>query len=192
MNLIKTYKDCLSKNMCNKIIEIFENNEKKTEGKTFIGVDKNIKDTTDLHSNNLNDHHEWKIMETIIRKELNCKLDNYYFDINNGDYSNPLFVPYPYTEDSGFQIQKYNQNEGFYKFHNDFHLIEDKFRTLTYLYYLNDVIDGGETEFYNGLKIKPEQGKLLLFPSLWTYTHKGNIPISNDKYILTGWIYSKK
>ena len=44
---------------------------------------------------------------------------------------------------------------------------------------------GGETEFPDlDLTISPECGKLLVFPSIWTYLHRGNVPISNDKYIL--------
>ena len=38
-------------------------------------------------------------------------------------------------------------------------------------------------------KIKPKKGRLLIFPSTWTYIHGGNTPISNDKYIVTGWFY---
>jgi hypothetical protein len=65
-----------------------------------------------------------------------------------------------------------------------------KSRLLTFIWYLNTVENGGETEFFNGrIKIKPEKGKLLLFPSTWTYNHKGNIPISSDKYIVTGWVW---
>jgi hypothetical protein len=37
--------------------------------------------------------------------------------------------------------------------------------------------------------VKPEAGKLLFFPATWTYPHRGMMPISNDKYIITGWIY---
>ena len=29
--------------------------------------------------------------------------------------------------------------------------------------------------------------ELCLFPSDWTHLHRGNPPISNDKYIMTGW-----
>ena len=32
-------------------------------------------------------------------------------------------------------------------------------------------------------------GKLLIFPATWTYMHRGNVPISEDKYIVTGWLY---
>ena len=55
--------------------------------------------------------------------------------------------------------------------------------------YLNDVDDGGETEFYHQkIKINPEKGKLAIFPTYWTHHHKGNPPISNNKYILNNWI----
>jgi hypothetical protein len=54
--------------------------------------------------------------------------------------------------------------------------------------YLNDVEEGGETEFlYQGLKIKPEKGTLVVWPSSYTHVHRGNPPYSNDKYIITGW-----
>ena len=47
----------------------------------------------------------------------------------------------------------------------------------------------GETEFlYYPTRIKPEEGKFILFPGSFTHTHRGNQPLSGDKYILTGWV----
>ena len=62
-------------------------------------------------------------------------------------------------------------------------------RHLTFLWYLNDVEEGGETEFWGQYGIKPEAGKLILFPASWTFPHKANVPISSDKYIITGWLW---
>jgi hypothetical protein len=62
------------------------------------------------------------------------------------------------------------------------------YRFITFIWYINDVNIGGETEFIDGTKILPKQGKLLMFPSSWTYTHRGNMPISSDKYIIVGWL----
>ena len=89
------------------------------------------------------------------------------------------------------QIQKYTKLKGRYVYHQDF-LIDwenKKNRVITFIWYLNNVETGGETEFWAKYKIKPETGKLLFFPSTWTYPHRGMMPISNDKYIITGWIY---
>ena len=56
------------------------------------------------------------------------------------------------------------------------------------MFYLNDVEEGGETEFYNQkVKIKPKKGTCVIFPTYNTHLHKGHIPISNDKYILNMW-----
>jgi hypothetical protein len=57
------------------------------------------------------------------------------------------------------------------------------------MWYLNDVNEGGETLFFEKYSIKPQKGKIVIFPAEWFFQHKGKIPISNDKYIITGWIY---
>jgi hypothetical protein len=55
--------------------------------------------------------------------------------------------------------------------------------------YLNDVEEGGETEFlYLKKRIKPQQNRLLIWPAGFTHTHRGNPPLSNNKYIITGWV----
>jgi hypothetical protein len=57
------------------------------------------------------------------------------------------------------------------------------------MFYLNDVQEGGETEFYyQNLKSKPKQGTMVIAPAGFTHTHRGNKPISGDKYIFTSWI----
>jgi hypothetical protein len=89
-------------------------------------------------------------------------------------------------------VQKYLKNEGFYIYHNDFlcNYNLQRYRLFTFIFYLNDIIEGGETEFFQGkYRIKPEAGKMIIFPSTWTYPHCGKTPLSNDKYIITGWIY---
>jgi len=191
MELVKTYRDSLGKSMCEKIISIFENSDEKRIGITSMGERRDAKRTMDIHSNQLQNIPEWITIEKILHKELNNKLEQYFYEINKGDDTQPLFLPYPQTVDSGFNIQKYDKGDGFYKFHHDSSVeVDGSYRTLTYLWYLNDVSEGGETEFKDS-KIRPEQGKLLIFPALWTYPHRGNMPLSSDKYIMTGWIYSK-
>lgn len=59
-------------------------------------------------------------------------------------------------------------------------------RYLVFLWYLNDVDEGGETEF-SGLDIRvpPRAGRLLMFPPYWMYQHAGRPPQSGEKYILS-------
>ena len=62
-------------------------------------------------------------------------------------------------------------------------------RLLLAILYLNDVKEGGETEFlYQSLRVSPKQGTLLFCPSGFTHTHRGNPPLSGEKYIMNTWI----
>jgi hypothetical protein len=62
-------------------------------------------------------------------------------------------------------------------------------RLLNYQIFLNDVDEGGETEFlYLHRREKAKEGTLLIYPGNFTHTHRGNPPISNEKYIINGWI----
>ena len=95
--------------------------------------------------------------------------------------------------DCGFLIKKYDKNKGKFIYHNDF-IIEKKnnmYRIITFIWYLNDVEEGGETEFCGDFTIRPEVGKLIFFPASWCYPHRGKMPISSDKYIITGWLHIK-
>ena len=63
-------------------------------------------------------------------------------------------------------------------------------RLFAWMIYLNDVEDGGTTNFtYYDLKIKPETGKTLIWPAEWTHAHSGEILNSGVKYIITGWMH---
>jgi len=62
-------------------------------------------------------------------------------------------------------------------------------RYMVFLWYLNDVAEGGETEFCDlGIKVAPKAGRLLMFPPYWMFQHAGLPPISNDKYIISTYL----
>ena len=61
-------------------------------------------------------------------------------------------------------------------------------RHLVFMTYLNDIEEGGETEFfYQKIKVKPKKGLTLIWPTDWTHTHRGVPSISEEKMIVTGW-----
>jgi hypothetical protein len=62
-------------------------------------------------------------------------------------------------------------------------------RYLVFLWYLNDVAEGGETEFCDlGMKVSAKRGRLLMFPPYWMFQHAGLPPRSNDKYIVSTYL----
>ena len=86
-------------------------------------------------------------------------------------------------------IQKTSPGQGYHIWHSEVDSMMFRNRVLVFNFYLNDVEEGGETDFfYINDKIKPEKGKLAFFPPNWPYVHKGNIPLSGNKYIITGWL----
>lgn len=66
-------------------------------------------------------------------------------------------------------------------------------RCISALVYLNDNYDGGEIEFINfGIKIKPEPGMLILFPSNYAYRHVAHPVTNGTKYNLVTWIKDRE
>lgn len=87
------------------------------------------------------------------------------------------------------RIQRTDVGGGFHNWHFENTGCETSNRIVTFMMYLNDVEEGGETEFlYLHKRIKPKTGTLLIWPSTYSHTHRGNPPISNTKYIITGWL----
>lgn len=88
------------------------------------------------------------------------------------------------------KLQKTNPNgDGYHTWHFEHTSSEYGDRLLTFIVYLNTIEEGGETEFlYLGKRINPVENRLVIFPSSYTHTHRGNPPFNKPKYILTGWV----
>jgi hypothetical protein len=192
-NFIWEKKKSLDSDICNEVIQRFEDDNRKKAGSFNIGdVNPNIKDSTDLFITDLKD---WNDIDEKFNESLQVGLSEYI------DYLykiNPKLTPFVTRGviDSGFQIQKTVANSVGYVWHDDDNIVQgiinqSPLRRLTFIWYLNDVSEGGETEFVTGEKITPEVGKLIFFPPLWTFLHRGIPPKSNTKYICTGWVCCK-
>jgi len=196
-DLVYTIPNAISDDTCNHLIE---HHTKMCNRGLGIDVDRkddvvgiDIKKSTDV----LYEHHG----EPDVIKELNSIIKKhfikygYIFDNENFSLSDQIFKQWPRTNYNVFQIQKYDKGVGGYP---AWHLDKDyqppfHNREYVYMFYLNDVEEGGETEFlYLNTKIKPVKGTLVFFPTNFPFVHRGNIPISDDKYIMTGWICEKK
>ncbi len=86
-------------------------------------------------------------------------------------------------------IQKTSKSQGYHVWHYEDGPYANNRRMFATMLYLNDVEEGGETEFlYQSLRVKPERGKFLIWPAQWMHTHRGNPPLSGEKYVITSWI----
>jgi hypothetical protein len=87
------------------------------------------------------------------------------------------------------RMQKTLPSEGYHIWHHELSSYKHQNRILAWTVYLNDVEDGGETEFlYQSKRVQCKQGRVVIWPAGFTHTHRGNPPLSGEKYILTGWI----
>ncbi len=126
---------------------------------------------------------DWKSYDQAFFKSLNGGLKKYI-----------RFLPEEYMKhralselgnDTGYQIQR-TQPGDYYIWHHD----QTTSRLVTFIWYLNDVKDGGYTEFIDGTRIQPEAGKLIIFPATWDFLHRGVSPKTETKYLCTGWVHA--
>ena len=170
----------LSAEICQLAIERFEQyGDEQYEGRIGqdVGKDRSIKKTTDLV---VSGKPHWKDIDRALFRSI-------------GQAILEFRETYPYFKgpfkDMGYGIQRYNAGEH-YHWHIDGGSHDFSQRQLVALWYLNDVPGpGGETEFlFQNIKIKPEQGKLVLFPPFWTHEHRAVTLQKGVKYIATTWV----
>lgn len=86
--------------------------------------------------------------------------------------------------DEGVRFKRYPKGVGHFGLHLD-HTPGTPTRQLATVLYLNDVEEGGETEFVEyGIKVKPKAGTMAIFPPFWFHPHIGHMPVSGDKFIV--------
>lgn len=172
--------NALSKEFCIDVIARFEKDE-EGQYKGRIGQhaneDNSIKKSTDLL---VSGKEHWKDIDKALFQSLGRAVIEFR-------ETYPFFKG-PF-KDMGYGIQRTNPGEH-YHWHIDGGSHDFSHRQLVAIWYLNDVVDqGGETEFlFQDIKIKPELGKLLLFPPFWTHEHRGVTLESGVKYIATTWV----
>ena len=144
-------KNSISKILCKEIISKFEEKDQiKYKGIMIRGFRPDIRNTfaLDIDKKCV----KWNKIYNFLFKELSRNIHKYMKfidkDYDDNVISNNL-CPGFFLQFDDFTIQKYLKNEGFYINHNDF-LCEyflKRYRLFSYIFYLNDVIEGGETEF---------------------------------------------
>ena len=118
---------------------------------------------------------------------FHAQIDKYLAQYNR---SLPLTLPIPGSVKlDDLRMKRYRARSG-ENFEPHFDAYNQKSaRYLVFLWYLNEVAEGGETEFCDlGIKIPPRAGRLLIFPPYWMFQHAGRPPLSQDKYIVSTYL----
>lgn len=87
-----------------------------------------------------------------------------------------------------FNIQKFKPDEGFFLDHFEAGSLHTSDRLMVFMVYLNTVTDKGQTKFtyYDHLE-EAVEGKILIWPTGYTHTHRSVPSPTQTKYIITGW-----
>jgi len=184
-NLIALHKKVIPHNLCKKTTRFFDHNNS--------------------YNSNIATNEGWGVQKEMRNSK---EITLYWGEGEDGDLCRELYsVIYPLVDeyfdkyvqlfaDTGpthyeeAHILRYEPNTGYYNFHFDTRGEGIDNRLVTIIMYLNDVEEGGETEFeYIDINpIRPRRGDVVIFPSGATHTHRGNMPLSNAKYICVFWL----
>lgn len=190
VSFIDVFDNALSPELCKEIIRRFEEDtEHQFEG--VVGDEhgkKGVKpDSKNCVELSITGNHEWldidKQLFDACAPILDTLVDKY-----------PGFGCAEGYEDEGYRIKRYLPNGiDCFKPHVDISSLHSAHRQLVFMWYLNDVEEGGETYFpYHEYGVKPKEGRLVTFPPFWTHQHEGKMPISGTKYAILGWFTFKR
>ena len=185
-NFIGVYDNYITEQECNKAIKLYEDQNKFNNTINRIGFEKaSILQKQDQQyfaaPNNIDVW--WESLKPMM---LNFDMAwNHY--VKNVGADDAYGVPFHFTE---LKIQKTLPTEGYHVWHIEHGKgFSNEPRAFVFSIYLNDVEDGGETEFLHFSKrVKPKTGRIVIWPAGFPYVHRGNSPLSGEKYILTSWM----
>ena len=185
-NFIGVYDNYITPEECNKAIQLYEDQNKFNNTINRIGFEKASilhKQDQQFFAAPSNLDVWWESLKPMM---VNFDLAwNHY--IQNTGANDAYGVPFHFTD---MKIQKTLPTEGYHVWHIEHGKgYNNESRAFVFSIYLNDVEDGGETEFLHFSKrVKPKTGRIVIWPAAFPYLHRGNPPLSGEKYILTSWM----
>ena len=188
-DFIGIYDNVISKDFCDYVIKGFNTYVNNSDTKTIerpFDLTENFTQDIAISSTEFFTKHD----EDYINKSLNLLVKEYvkkYRSIRD-------LIQWGFEIDE-HKIQKTKPQEGYHTWHSEYAIGGEYSRRWgVYTIYLNDIKEGGETEFlYQSYRVKPKAGTVCIFPAYCTHYHRGNPPLKNEKYIITGWfLYPEK
>jgi len=174
----------IKKKVCDDLVKFYEKSPDKKPGVTYnnnkASVDEKEKKSLEVYFSPYSTTPEFITYQHEFKKCLDKYKKTYKFSNKVNRFA--------ITKNT--QIQHYVPGGGYYGWHMErtgAKLTID--RHLVFMTYLNDIKEGGETEwYYQKLQVKPKKGLTVIWPADWTFTHRGITAKKEHKYIITGWI----
>jgi|TARA_R110000823_G_scaffold236931_1_gene362539 nitrate reductase alpha subunit len=181
--------------VCDSIVQRFENDKRKAEvvftfpvGDQYVTRNKN---STELTTNSYTD---WEDISQIFLDYTTKAYNEYskHLESTFSGYGDPMYPVYDKEINakqilcSGFPIQRIGEGK-MYDWHHDGVNFKNFIQLIFYLNTLQEN-QGGCTEFIDGKKVRPEVGKVLMFPCSWTFPHKGGKVEEGYKYICSTYV----
>jgi 2-oxoglutarate-Fe(II)-dependent oxygenase superfamily protein len=179
-NYIKTYDDALPREFCARLVDGFEQSVER-QARNGRGVREGLEQSawTELDIGRQAD----KAFLGFFLAQIEAYLGRYNSDLG-------LSIPIPLRPGTDrLTLKRYRPggDEGFQPHFDSIDTVSSRY--LVFLWYLNDVAEGGETVFCDlDIKVAPRAGRLLMFPPYWMFQHAGLPPVSGDKYILSTYL----
>jgi hypothetical protein len=218
-DFIEVHDGVLPPALCQEVLQVFAKSPHVSRGQTGGGVDVSKKDSYDLRLNEHAEYEEllrrlldraFPPIKSYLRKYLYALVGAVSLAVKHPKTGQVVTLTRENFDELGepsltaligklyrygnLQVQRYVQGSGGYPhWHSEVYPLdascEPLHRVLAFQFYLNDVAEGGETEFfYQERKVASKAGRMVIFPSGFTHTHRGNVPRSSDKYIITSWV----
>ena len=194
-DFIGVFEKAYTKEWCESAIRYFERMDKLGFGRSIqeiIGTPRHLKDTNNFNTSRLYSQGDNMLSIVGVPAIQDVFLETFWA-CYNGIYRQMFSSLQPV--DSAPQmvyemkIQRTKPGEGYHVWHWEQMSRSDVTRFMVIQVFLNDVEEGGETEWlYYPRRIKAKQGTLLIFPGNYTHTHRGNQPLSGNKYTINTWL----
>jgi hypothetical protein len=179
---IRCYDGVISDQFCENVIQTFdldvENQERIDRDKRPSFTELNISQQYQKQNP------KWMDVQVNIQKTFIEYVSLYMKDLDLG----PDFpARYAFEE---YRMKRYAPKVDEFMDHVDVGDYQSARRFLVCFLYLNDVSNGGETDFPKlGYSIQPKRARLLIFPPLWMYRHAGRSVVNGHKYIVGSYLH---
>ena len=175
---IRTYDNVLTKDQCQQLIQKFE-----ASGDQQVRTElENHRHFTEI---NINHHKDWEGFVLGLYDKFKPYVTRYHTDCE--------ITKTQWPEKYGFEqmrFKKYNADgKDEFSSHVDVGDYNSARRFLVFFLYLDDNEEGWTGFDEYDIKVKPEPGRLLMFPPTWTYLHTAFKPKDKPKYIIGSYLH---